>query len=72
MALIIFIILSALCVGAVAAMIVSRNQAHNALFLVLAFAAWAGSSASSTPPLPRPSRCWSMPGPSWSSFFSPS
>lgn len=42
MALLIFIILSAMCVGAVAAMIVSRNQAHNALFLVLAFASLGG------------------------------
>jgi NADH-quinone oxidoreductase subunit J len=42
MALLIFIILSALCVGAVTAMIVSRNQAHNALFLVLAFASLGG------------------------------
>jgi len=42
MALIIFIFLSALCVGAVVAMIVSRNQAHNALFLVLAFASLGG------------------------------
>jgi NADH-quinone oxidoreductase subunit J len=42
MALVIFIILSALCVGAVVAMIVSRNQAHNALFLVLAFACLGG------------------------------
>ncbi|MGZ5425040.1 MAG: NADH-quinone oxidoreductase subunit J family protein [Candidatus Aminicenantales bacterium] len=42
MALVIFVILSALCVGAVVAMIVSRNQAHNALFLVLAFACLGG------------------------------
>ncbi len=42
MALIIFIILSVLCVGSVAAMIVSRNQAHNALFLVLAFSTLGG------------------------------
>ncbi len=42
MALVIFIILSALCVGAVVAMIVSRNQAHNALFLVVAFASLGG------------------------------
>lgn len=42
MALIIFIILSVMCVGAVGAMIVSRNQAHNALFLVLAFASLGG------------------------------
>ena len=42
MAFVIFIILSALCVGAVVAMIFSRNQAHNALFLVLAFASLGG------------------------------
>jgi len=42
MALIIFIILSALCAGAVAAMIVSHNQAHSALFLVLAFSSLGG------------------------------
>lgn len=42
MAWVIFSILSFLCVGSVAAMIVSRNQAHNALFLVLAFASLGG------------------------------
>lgn len=42
MAWIIFAVLSLLCVGAVSAMIVSRNQAHNALFLVLAFASLGG------------------------------
>ncbi len=42
MALIVFGILSVLCVGAVVAMIVSRNQAHNALFLVLAFSCLGG------------------------------
>ena len=42
MALVIFVILSVLCVGAVAAMIISRNQAHNALFLVLAFSSLGG------------------------------
>jgi NADH-quinone oxidoreductase subunit J len=42
MALVIFIILATLCVGAVGAMILSRNQAHNALFLVLAFASLGG------------------------------
>lgn len=42
MAWIIFGALSFLCVGAVAAMIVSRNPAHNALFLVLAFASLGG------------------------------
>ena len=42
MAWIVFIFLSVLCVGSVAAMIVSRNPAHNALFLVLAFAALGG------------------------------
>jgi NADH-quinone oxidoreductase subunit J len=38
----IFLVLSFLCLGAVVAMIVSRNQAHNALFLVLAFASLGG------------------------------
>ncbi len=42
MALVIFVILSVLCVGAVVAMTVSRNQAHSALFLVLAFACLGG------------------------------
>lgn len=42
MALVIFVILSVLCVGAVAAMILSRNPAHNALFLVLAFSSLGG------------------------------
>jgi len=42
MALIVFIVLAALCVGAVGAMILARNQAHNALFLVLAFASLGG------------------------------
>ena len=42
MAWVIFIILSALCVGAIAAMIASRNPAHDALFLVLAFASLGG------------------------------
>ncbi|MCK7480436.1 MAG: NADH-quinone oxidoreductase subunit J [Candidatus Moduliflexus flocculans] len=42
MAWIVFVFLSVLCVGSVAAMIVSRNPAHNALFLVLAFAALGG------------------------------
>jgi NADH-quinone oxidoreductase subunit J len=42
MALTIFVILSVLCVGAVAAMIISRNQAYSALFLVLAFACLGG------------------------------
>jgi NADH-quinone oxidoreductase subunit J len=42
MAWVIFLFLSFLCVGAVGAMIVSRNQAHNALFLVLAFASLGG------------------------------
>jgi len=39
---VIFLFLSILCVGSVAAMIISRNQAHNALFLVLAFASLGG------------------------------
>jgi len=42
MAWIVFAILSCLCVGSVLAMILSRNQAHNALFLVLAFASLGG------------------------------
>jgi NADH-quinone oxidoreductase subunit J len=42
MTLVIFIILAALCVGGVAAMILSRNQAHGALFLVLAFSSLGG------------------------------
>jgi len=42
MALVIFVILSVLCAGAVVAMIISRNQAHNALFLVLAFSSLGG------------------------------
>lgn len=42
MAWIIFAVLSLLCAGSVLAMILSRNQAHNALFLVVAFAALGG------------------------------
>lgn len=42
MAWIIFFLLSVLCLGSVAAMIVSRNQAHNALFLVLSFSSLGG------------------------------
>src|SRR5512135_596028 len=42
MAWVIFSVLAFLCVGSVAAMVVSRNQAHNALFLVLAFASLGG------------------------------
>jgi len=42
MALVIFLVLSVLCLGGVIAMILSRNQAHNALFLVLAFASLGG------------------------------
>jgi NADH-quinone oxidoreductase subunit J len=42
MAWVVFLTLSVLCIGSVAAMIVSRNQAHNALFLVLAFACLGG------------------------------
>jgi NADH-quinone oxidoreductase subunit J len=42
MAWAVFVILSVLCIGSVVAMIVSRNQAHNALFLVLAFASLGG------------------------------
>lgn len=42
MALVIFAVLSLLCLGAVTAMIVSRQPAHNALFLVLAFTCLGG------------------------------
>jgi len=42
MAWIVFFILSFLCIGSVAAMILSRNQAHNALFLVLSFSSLGG------------------------------
>ena len=42
MAWIIFAVLSLLCAGSVLAMILSRNQAHNALFLVVASAALGG------------------------------
>jgi NADH-quinone oxidoreductase subunit J len=42
MAWVLFGVLSLLCVGSVVAMIISRNQAHNALFLVLAFASLGG------------------------------
>lgn len=42
MGLFLFIVLSILCVGAVLGMIISKNQAHNALFLVLSFAALGG------------------------------
>ena len=42
MAWIVFFTLSFLCIGSVAAMIISRNQAHNALFLVLAFSSLGG------------------------------
>ena len=38
----VFIILSFLCIGSAAAMIFSRNQAHNALFLVLSFSSLGG------------------------------
>jgi NADH-quinone oxidoreductase subunit J len=42
MGIFLFFILSAVCVGAVLGMIISKNQAHNALFLVLAFACLGG------------------------------
>jgi NADH-quinone oxidoreductase subunit J len=42
MAWILFGILSFICVSSVVAMIISKNQAHNALFLVLCFAALGG------------------------------
>ncbi len=38
----IFWVLAVICVGAVTAMILSRNQGHNALLLVLAFSALGG------------------------------
>jgi len=38
----VFFTLSFLCIGSVAAMILSRNQAHNALFLVLSFSSLGG------------------------------
>jgi len=37
-----FFLLSILCVGAVLAMIIFKNQAYNALFLILAFASLGG------------------------------
>ena len=42
MAWAVFFILSFLCIGSAAAMIFSRNQAHNALFLVLSFSSLGG------------------------------
>jgi len=42
MAWILFASLSFLCVASVVAMIISKNQAHNALFLVLCFASLGG------------------------------
>ena len=42
MAEILFVLLSAVCLGSVAAMIITRNQAHGVLFLVLAFSALGG------------------------------
>ena len=42
MAWVVFVFQSVLCIGSVAAMIVSRNQAHNALFLVVAFSSLGG------------------------------
>ena len=42
MAWIIFISLSVLCTGSVLAMILSRNTAHNALYLVLGFSSLGG------------------------------
>jgi len=42
MAIAIFAVLAVLCVGSVTAMILSRNQAHSALFLVLAFSSLGG------------------------------
>ncbi len=37
-----FYLLAALCVGSVLGMIISKNQAYNALFLILAFASLGG------------------------------
>ena len=37
-----FFLLAALCVGAVLGMIISKNQAYNALFLIVAFASLGG------------------------------
>jgi NADH-quinone oxidoreductase subunit J len=42
MGLFIFFLLAALCVGGVLGLILSRNQAHSALFLVLSFACLGG------------------------------
>jgi NADH-quinone oxidoreductase subunit J len=42
MALFLFILLSTVCVASALAMIVSRNQAHNALFLVVCFSSLGG------------------------------
>jgi NADH-quinone oxidoreductase subunit J len=42
MTLFLFILLSAVCVASVLAMIISRNQAHNALFLVVSFSSLGG------------------------------
>jgi NADH-quinone oxidoreductase subunit J len=42
MAWTVFSLLSLMCIGSAAAMILSRNQAHNALFLVLSFASLGG------------------------------
>ncbi len=42
MAIFIFFILAILCVGSVLGMIISKNQAYNALFLILAFASLGG------------------------------
>jgi NADH-quinone oxidoreductase subunit J len=39
---IVFAVLSLFCLGGVLAMILSRNQAHNALFLVLSFSSLGG------------------------------
>jgi len=42
MGIFLFFLLAALCVGGVLGLILSRNQAHSALFLVLAFASLGG------------------------------
>lgn len=42
MSFFLFFLLSILCVGSVLGMIISKNQAYNALFLILAFASLGG------------------------------
>jgi len=42
MGLFLFFLLASICVSSILAMIISKNQAHNALFLVVAFASLGG------------------------------